>query len=103
MHDRKVDAVNVSTGISKSVRTDDAALHVLPSLAAGTYNLIRHPHVDIEEGHLTNLMCHRRNISMKPIRPLRWDPEKAEVQDDLEAHGMCSRPYRKPWTLMEEV
>lgn len=36
----KVDAVNVSTGITESVQTDDAGLYVFPSLAAGTYNLI---------------------------------------------------------------
>jgi hypothetical protein len=36
----KVEAVNVSTGISQSVQTDDGGLYVFASLPAGAYNLI---------------------------------------------------------------
>ena len=49
------------------------------------------------------LMCHLGNISMNLGRSVRWDPEEGGIQGDREADGMCSRPYRKPWPLMEEV
>jgi hypothetical protein len=70
---------------------------------SGGEGSLENPHADIEEGYLTNLMCHLGNISMKLGRSVRWDPEKGEIQGDREDNGMCSRPYRKPWTLMEEV
>lgn len=50
-----------------------------------------------------NMMCHLGNVSMKLGRSVRWYPEKGEIAGDPEANSMCSRLYRKPWTLMEEV
>jgi predicted dehydrogenase len=63
----------------------------------------KRPHADVEEGYLTNLMCHMGNISMKLGRSVRWDEDKEEIPGDPEASRMCSRPYRKPWELMEKV
>ena len=61
------------------------------------------PHADVEEGYLTNLMCHLGNISMRMGRSVSWDPDKQEIRGDPEATRMCSRPYRAPWKLMEKV
>jgi hypothetical protein len=40
------------------------------------------PNCDVEEGHLTMVMCHPANISTKLGRTLRWDSAKEEVIGD---------------------
>ena len=57
------------------------------------------PICDVEEGHLTMVMCHLANISMKVGRTLYWDAKKEEVTGDKEANQYLTKPYRKPWTL----
>ncbi|MDQ3686969.1 MAG: hypothetical protein M3430_15440, partial [Acidobacteriota bacterium] len=55
------------------------------------------PNADIEEGHLTAVMCHAANISTRLKRSLRWDANKEQFVNDREANQFLSKPYRKPW------
>ncbi len=55
------------------------------------------PIADVEEGHLTAVMCHLGNIATRLSRSLNWDAAKEEFVGDREANQMLSRPYRKPW------
>jgi predicted dehydrogenase len=57
------------------------------------------PIADVEEGHLTAVMCHLGNIATRLQRSLKWDGEKEDFVGDKEASRMLSRPYRKPWKL----
>jgi predicted dehydrogenase len=57
------------------------------------------PIADVEEGHLTAVMCHLGNIATRLGRSLNWDAAKEEFIGDKEANQMLSRPYRKPWKL----
>jgi predicted dehydrogenase len=57
------------------------------------------PNADVEEGHLTAVMCHLGNISTRLGRSIRWDPEKEMIVDDAEASKWVMRPYRAPWQL----
>jgi hypothetical protein len=57
------------------------------------------PVADVEEGHLTAVMCHLGNIATRLQRSLKWDGEKEDFVGDREASRMLSRPYRKPWKL----
>jgi predicted dehydrogenase len=57
------------------------------------------PICDVEEGHLTMVMCHLGNMSMKVGRTLYWDAKKEEVTGDKEANQFLTKQYRKPWTL----
>jgi predicted dehydrogenase len=57
------------------------------------------PVADVEEGHLTAIVCHLGNIATRLGRSLKWDADKEEFIGDKEANQMLSRPYRKPWKL----
>ncbi|MGI8565777.1 MAG: Gfo/Idh/MocA family protein [Pyrinomonadaceae bacterium] len=57
------------------------------------------PNADIEEGHLTAVMCHAANISTRLKRSLRWDANKEQFVNDREANQFLSKPYRKAWKL----
>ena len=59
----------------------------------------KRPNADIEEGHLTAVMCHLGNIATRLNRSLQWDAEKEVVVNDTEANKMVNRPYRSPWKL----
>lgn len=58
------------------------------------------PAADVEEGHLTAVMCHLGNIATRLGRSLKWDGAKETFIGDREAVAMLSRPYRKPWKLV---
>ncbi len=57
------------------------------------------PIADVEEGHLTAVMCHLGNIATRLGRSLKWDAEREQFIGDREADQMLFRPYRKPWRL----
>jgi len=59
----------------------------------------KRPVADVEEGHLTAVMCHLGNIATRLGRSLQWDAAKEVFSGDKEANAMLSRPYRKPWKL----
>jgi predicted dehydrogenase len=56
------------------------------------------PIADVEEGHLTAVMCHLGNIATRLGKSFTWDAAK-ELTSDREANQMLSRQYRKPWKL----
>jgi predicted dehydrogenase len=59
----------------------------------------KRPNADVEEGHLTAVVCHLGNIATRLGRSLKWDAAKEEIVGDREANQWLSRPYRKPWSM----
>ena len=57
------------------------------------------PNADVEEGHLSAVMCHLGNLSTRLGRSLTWDAEHERVVGDNEANALLTKAYRKPWTL----
>lgn len=57
------------------------------------------PNADVEEGHLSAVMCHLGNLSTRLGRSLTWDAEKERITNDNEANKQLTVSYRKPWTL----
>jgi predicted dehydrogenase len=57
----------------------------------------RKPNADVEEGHLSAVMCHLGNISTRLGRSLHWDAEKEQITGDSEANGWLDRPHRGSW------
>jgi predicted dehydrogenase len=59
----------------------------------------RRPNADVEEGHLTAVMCHLGNIATRLGRSLTWDAGAERVAGDDEANALLTTAYRAPWTL----
>jgi predicted dehydrogenase len=57
------------------------------------------PNADVEEGHLSAVMCHLGNLSTRLGRSLTWDSTKERVTNDDEANKLLTVSYRKPWVL----
>jgi predicted dehydrogenase len=57
------------------------------------------PNADVEEGHLSAVMCHLGNLSTRLGRSLTWDAAHERVAGDDEANALLTKAYRKPWTL----
>lgn len=57
------------------------------------------PNADVEEGHLTAVMCHLGNIATRIGKLLRWDTEREEIIGDREANQWLHYEYRKLWKL----
>jgi len=55
------------------------------------------PICDVETGHRTATVCTIGNIAYKLDRPLRWNPDDEQFEDDNEANNMLHRPYRGSW------
>ena len=55
------------------------------------------PHVPVEIGHRTNIVCHMSAIASRLKRKLRRNPEKEQFIGDDEANKMLSREMRPPW------
>ncbi|MBW7864548.1 MAG: Gfo/Idh/MocA family oxidoreductase [Candidatus Hydrogenedens sp.] len=61
------------------------------------------PNADIEELHLSTLLCHYGNIAYRTGRKLKIDPETDGFMDDDAANALVKRTYREPWTVPENV
>ena len=62
------------------------------------------PKADIEEAHLSMVLCHLANISYRVgNRRLRFDGKTETFVDDPEADKYLKANYRKPWVVPEEV
>ena len=59
----------------------------------------KRPIADVEDGHLTAVMCHLGNIATRLGRSVRWDAENERIVGDAEADRWLARPYRAPWKL----
>jgi predicted dehydrogenase len=57
------------------------------------------PNCDIEEGHLSAMLCHLGNISHRTGRVVRFDPAKEQIVGDTAASRLLGRTYRRPWEL----
>jgi len=64
----------------------------------------KRPNADIEEGHLSTVLCHLGNISYRlGGRKLQYDPIKERFIGDEEANALLKRTYRAPWVVPEVV
>ena len=62
------------------------------------------PNGDIEEGHMSTVLCHLGNISYRVGgRKLYFDAETETFAGDKEANQLVKRVYRKPWVIPEKV
>jgi len=62
------------------------------------------PNADVEEGHISALMIHYANISLRTGgRKLVIDPATEQIVGDVEAMGLFKRSYRKPWVIEDDV
>ncbi len=55
------------------------------------------PHADIEDGHMSTLLCHLGNIAYRTEHTLKLDPTNGHPQDDASATALWSREYRPGW------
>ena len=58
---------------------------------------------DILEGHMSAVLCHLANISLRTGRKLGFDPNTERFVGDEEADRFLTRAYRAPYTLPEKV
>jgi len=64
----------------------------------------KRPNADIEEGHLSTLLCHLGNISYRVgNRRLAFDGTTETFVNDEEANRLVKRNYRDPWVVPEKV
>lgn len=62
------------------------------------------PKADIEEAHLSMLLCHLANISYRiGNRKLKFNSETESFVNDTEADKYLKANYREPWVVPEEV
>jgi predicted dehydrogenase len=57
------------------------------------------PVAPVEIGHRSASACILGYIGMKLQRPLFWDPQKEQFNNDEAANRMLERAYRAPWFL----
>lgn len=63
----------------------------------------KRPNADVEEGHLSTLLCHYGNIAYRVGRKLHIDAKTEGFVDDEEANGLVKRTYRAPYVVPEKV
>ena len=57
------------------------------------------PFRDVEYAHRVATVCHLGNIALKLGRNLKWNPDKEEFVNDVEANRLVDRPRRGPWQI----
>lgn len=57
------------------------------------------PICDVAIGASSVTVCHLGNIAYWLNRPLRWNPDQEEFENDAEANRWLDRPKRTPWHL----
>jgi predicted dehydrogenase len=57
------------------------------------------PNADVEDGHLSAVLCHLGNLSTRLGRSLAWDAERERVIGDDAANAGLTKTYRQPWSL----
>ena len=61
------------------------------------------PNADIEQAHLSTLLCHYGNIAYRVGRKLTIDPQTEGFVDDAAANALVRRDYREPWVVPASV
>lgn len=61
------------------------------------------PICDVETGHRTATVCTIGNIAYKLGRPLRWNPDNEQFENDEEANSMLHRTYRGEWRGISDL
>jgi predicted dehydrogenase len=62
------------------------------------------PIADVEEGHLSTLLCQIANISYRVgNKKLMFDSKTETFTNDNEANKYLKREYRKPWVIPENI
>jgi predicted dehydrogenase len=61
------------------------------------------PNADIEELHLSTLLCQYGNIAYRVGRRLHIDPQTEGFINDADANALVKRQYRDPWVVPENV
>ncbi len=62
------------------------------------------PKADVEEAHLSMILCHLANISYRlGNRKLKFDGDKETFGDDAMANAYLKANYRKPWIVPDTV
>jgi predicted dehydrogenase len=62
------------------------------------------PNADIEEGHLSTVLCHLGNISYRcGQRRLEYDGKTERFPDDPDANALLKNTYREPWVVPDQV
>lgn len=62
------------------------------------------PNGDVEEAHLSALMCHAANISFRiGNQKLKIDPKTESFDDSKEANQYLRRKDRNPWVIPEKI
>jgi len=57
------------------------------------------PFRDVEYAHRVATVCHLGNIALMLGRDLKWNPDKEEFVNDVEANRLVDRPRRGPWQI----
>ena len=81
---------------------NDVHLYESPGHQVDWLNCIRNrrrPICDVAIGASSVTVCHLGNIASWLGRPIKWDPEKAEIIGDEAAGRWLDRPKRAPWRL----
>ncbi|MCC6698262.1 MAG: Gfo/Idh/MocA family oxidoreductase [Candidatus Hydrogenedentes bacterium] len=52
-----------------------------------------------EIAHRSSTICHIGNICLRLGRPVRWNPEREQFENDDEANRMLAREMRAPWSI----
>lgn len=94
---RKREKPEIEPATMKGDPNESQALHIRNFLDC--IKSRKRPIADVEEGHLTAVMCHLGNIATRLGRSLKWDADREQFVGDREADQMLFRPYRKPWKL----
>ncbi len=59
----------------------------------------KRPAADANVGYRSISVCHLGNIAGWLQRPLQWDPEREQFQNDPEADRLLQRQMRSPWHI----
>lgn len=59
----------------------------------------RQPTCNILAGHRSTIAMQLANISYRTGRKIRWDAEREQIINDVEAARLLTKKYRAPWSL----
>jgi hypothetical protein len=80
----------------------DIRLPVSPGHRRNFLDCIRtrtRPVSHLESAVRSDTVCHLDDIAIRLGRPLNWNPEMEQFEDDEQADRMLTRPLRRPWHL----